>query len=465
MVKGQKNPAESYESIHLAKYGLLEKGYLRYQDVFPLALLYLSNNKNIPLLFRNRFAFVFLDEMQDSDETQVEILEKTFPQDPEIIIQRIGDPNQAIYHSRVHSKEYWEPKDPLFFSDSRRYGMTIANLLTAVRLEEKITLRGFDPISSLPPHLLAYKSGEEQLVIPAFSYLIKEFRPLLPAGGIYKAIGWIGKDKVDGSLCIPIYFPSFDKSFRGQSKGFPNLISYVACAVQIAKSEGASHFWEVILQAIVHVLDIADVKDAISGRNYLVASVDSFLQRENEEFYYSFREKMSKYFLLALNSDAPLIEIRDQIKFAIKQVWSLNNKTVDFLNNNEIDPALKKRDAAKVKNQFISEDGILVYIGTVHSVKGETHTATLYLETDYYGDSDSERLVNFLKGKRIPKELELVRHRENLKVAHVAFSRPTHLLAFACQVDKIEKHRDGLEKNGWKIRTVSELIGDKGGPR
>jgi DNA helicase II / ATP-dependent DNA helicase PcrA len=124
VVKG-KNPSKSYGPIHSAKYDLLKRGYLRYQDVFPLGDLYISNNKNISSLFRSRFLFLFVDEMQDSDESQIKILDSVFPPSTEIIIQRIGDPNQAIYHDIDVDKDFWSPRNPLQFSDSRRYGKTI----------------------------------------------------------------------------------------------------------------------------------------------------------------------------------------------------------------------------------------------------------------------------------------------------------------------------------------------------
>ncbi|MGB8479163.1 MAG: hypothetical protein WCE63_10015 [Acidobacteriaceae bacterium] len=56
------------------------------------------------------------------------------------------------------------------------------------------------------------------------------------------------------------------------------------------------------------------------------------------------------------------------------------------------------------------------------------------------------------------KESKKARHIENLKVAHVAFSRPTHLLAFACQKTAIAGHEADLKAYGWEIRHVSEIL-------
>ena len=87
---------------------------------------------------------------------------------------------------------------------------------------------------------------------------------------------------------------------------------------------------------------------------------------------------------------------------------------------------------SQIGNQFVANNGTVLEVGTVHSVKGETHFATLYLETNYQKDCDASRLIDFLKGNRPKAQMKKAYHQQNLKIAHVAFSRPTHLLAFAC---------------------------------
>lgn len=74
---------------------------------------------------------------------------------------------------------------------------------------------------------------------------------------------------------------------------------------------------------------------------------------------------------------------------------------------------------------------ITIEVGTVHSAKGETHKVTLYLETSYM---------------------------KNLKLAHVAMSRPTHLLAFACCKQIISGHEESLAANGWKIISCENML-------
>ena len=103
-------------------------------------------------------------------------------------------------------------------------------------------------------------------------------------------------------------------------------------------------------------------------------------------------------------------------------------------------------------------DGGEIEVLTVHSVKGETHAATLLLET-FNNGYDIHKLLDFLKGRPATGK-EAVRIHEAMKVAFVACSRPTHLLCVAIHADTADSRQkrvqllkaDILElKKRWKI--------------
>ena len=147
-------------------------------------------------------------------------------------------------------------------------------------------------------------------------------------------------------------------------------------------------------------------------------------------------------FLSALNYRLTPADLRSRIIEAAKPVWPSIDKAAGYLNSNQIDETIEMGDApARTKNLFVSDNGIVIHIGTVHSAKGETHFATLYLETKYQKDCDASRLIEFFKGNRPAAQIAKSHHKQNLKIAHVAFSRPTHLLAFACRtiIDPINR--------------------------
>lgn len=462
-MSGLSEQTPTFKKIQSIRKNVLEQGVLSYNDAYAISLRYCRRMAEISKAISSRFCMVFLDETQDTDEHQFQVLDAVFRTE-QLVIQRIGDPNQAIYHDSVHSEGYWLPRSPLHFSDSRRYGKTIAHILSTVRLHDDVALQPCDSKDSQPTYLITYQEGEEQMVIRAFSHLIKELADELPANGKYKAIGWIGKDKTsEGKLCIPAYFPNFDSSRRAQNKYFSNIISYAAYAIQVAQIDGAKRFLEIILQGIIRVLDVAGIKDETSKRHYTPSSLNYLWKHDHEESYHQFREHMAEVFLMALNSSATPVMLRDQIRSAILPVWPIGEKASNFINGDSIDAALEVGiGSAQTKNQFVDDNGIVIHVGTVHSAKGETHTATLYLETNYYTSTDAKRLIDFLEGDRPEAQTKKPHHQQNLKVAHVAFSRPTHLLAFACRASSIAGHEDGLKENGWVIRTASELNKDEG---
>ena len=454
IVKGSKEPSKSYLPIHKAKYGLLESGFLKYRDIFPLAAYYLSKDQNMKNLFQKRFGFVFFDEMQDTDKNQSSIIDSMFSPTPEMVIQKIGDPNQAIFQN-LNSEGEWSPITPLFFSDSHRYGENVSHLLKTVRAHTEISLQACPTMDSFCPQIITYEPKEETLVIGAFAKLIQKFKI---SQGKYCAIGWIKQDYTEsGKLCIAAYYPNYCQLQKKPSIHFSNLISYTAYAIRVAKSEGVKRFFEIVIHGIVHTLDVSGIKMKETNRMYTSSSVQTYWKQKNERSFSDFRTEIIRKFKSVLDSTLTPIDLRDATTTAISTVWLINTSPgIAFLTSNNIDHTTNV-DLKGSVNQCEFEGNIIVNVGTVHSVKGETHSATLYLETEYQKQTDSQRLIEFLKGSRPNGELGkfLVR---NLKIAHVGFSRPKQLLAFACQSSNILGHENDLIKNGWEINTVSNLL-------
>ncbi|MNR01001.1 hypothetical protein D3C85_1167930 [compost metagenome] len=102
----------------------------------------------------------------------------------------------------------------------------------------------------------------------------------------------------------------------------------------------------------------------------------------------------------------------------------------------------------------VMHDGIRVDVSTVHRVKGETHTATLYMESFYErgggGNYESERLTSQFNGKPLSDKSH-DRVRQSAKMVYVGFSRPTHLLCFAVHESRFQKMEAEICTNTWEI--------------
>lgn len=95
-------------------------------------------------------------------------------------------------------------------------------------------------------------------------------------------------------------------------------------------------------------------------------------------------------------------------------------------------------------------NGIEIKVDTVHSVKGETHVATLYMETFYHTGHESKHLWNQFLGEKYETTQSDSIKKEALKIAYVAMSRPRYLLCVAI-------HKSHF-KDSEKIRKLWNVI-------
>ena len=85
-------------------------------------------------------------------------------------------------------------------------------------------------------------------------------------------------------------------------------------------------------------------------------------------------------------------------------------------------------------NVFRVSDGngnIDIRLGSIHSVKGQTHLATLLLSTNWYKQHSAIRLMPWLLGQRANGAKAGKQDLQRLLHTYVAMTRPSHLLCLA----------------------------------
>jgi hypothetical protein len=97
---------------------------------------------------------------------------------------------------------------------------------------------------------------------------------------------------------------------------------------------------------------------------------------------------------------------------------------------------------------------VRIRVGSIHSVKGETHTATLVLDS-YYKAHHLEKLKPWLIGQKKGKGREGVENQSRLKQHYVAMTRPTHLLCLAMREDHFAHGEiSQLKGRHWRVARV-----------
>lgn len=456
------------------KLDLLKDGILCYDDAYYLAEIYVNTYKDkLSEMFSTRFKYVFIDEAQDVYPHQSCIIENLFNTD--VIIQKFGDPNQSVFNTSNSIKTIaWTPNEDtcLKITQTQRFGESISKVLQKVSIDINHEIIGSPSIESIKPHIILFNNEEVNRVIEKFVELIEMYNLRSNSGSKrnkFKAIGWRGSDTDDPLVkpCLSSYYPSFSKSVKNESIHEKNLLSYLK---QKSKEEintkGIKSYYDSIINAILGFLYLVEVKNDKEnelGRYFTKSTLMSYLNEYYQNEYLMLKTSTAEWIRsIHFGNEQYNREVHKNIKDYLmndfKRIWPNINtlKAKDFLE----DEIVVEDTSSLIKTNIYTSSNysdIEVEIDTVHGVKGETHTATLYVETYFNKIYDLKKIIPFLKGEYNKKVAAQKTAQEALKVAYVGLSRPTHLLCLAMNsegvtVTDIESFRD----NGWEVISISE---------
>lgn len=448
----EEEKAKLFEVLfRMRKFVYNEIGILSYDDAYFLAQEYLIDQPAVRDAISARFSYVFIDEMQDTYAHQNEIINAIFG--PEIIIQRIGDHNQAILNDS-QSDSAWVSQNVLKITGSRRISQPIANVLRTVALNADPSLTGSSP-SQIPPHILTYDDGNESIVLEKFAAIINEHNldSNNPSNLPFKAIGWVSKGNKGVSLLS--YFKSYNKSPL-QKEVRDNLES----AIATADLSNPKSFQNVLALCCVDLLRICKYFNPVGGTNkpFTKSTFLEYLTKNHPNLSIEFGTNIAKWYIdlaSGKSSETTIEEVRIFLKSKLLNGLGIDPKKAEyFLDNKTLNG--KTAFVNQNHNIFYSQKEHLKHIGinvgTVHSVKGETHYATLYLETSYQGKRCGEYLLDQLCGNTYISKPGVDKYKKScLKVAHVGMSRPTHLLCVALNTKLVNAKSIELSQQGWKI--------------
>ncbi|MEJ8598820.1 UvrD-helicase domain-containing protein [Riemerella anatipestifer] len=460
-----------YKWFYDFKCSIMEKGILHFDDAYFLAERYLYEIPKIKNIIQKRFPYVFVDEMQDMDNHQYNLLEKLFYNNGESYskFQRIGDRNQAIYNN-VKSEYVWKDRDAvLSLQNSHRLSSRIASVVKNFALNHNTDFKINGKNScNIKPHIILFEDTTIKKVIPKFSELVKYFRV---KGELIdfekypiKAICWSTEWKSEADrqnikkIRLEDYFSNYKKERNKTKIDYNTLKSYLIYYDKESKT--LKPIKNNIINAFLKVLRLENIL-SIDEKYFTKASLLKYLKDENIEFYEEFNLKLYNWSMNIIKENIETVysEFKEFIYHFLKIFnRSSYQSSVNFIEDDEVQISI---DGFEVdRNNIYVEDDISVEVVSIHSVKGQTHCATLYLESFYkigYGHYESERLRNqFLGTQTICETLLSIssgreRVKESAQMAYVGFSRPTNLLCIAIHKDRFNKHLSEIDRNIWEI--------------
>lgn len=483
-----------YLEIENWKESLYKMGLLNYKDSFNISNWNLINNAQIISVLQNRFKYVFIDEMQDLEDFQIKIIDDVFnTNESKTIIQRIGDVNQSIFNSgkKVKIECDWKPRNKKFLKNSLRLTNEVASLVNKFILEpqydncdDRLVVKGCKIIDkTILPHLIIInkKTTGEQIK--------EKFNKLIIDNKLHESesnkkdgfhiIGWStewdDEEKSIDSKGIKRYrlkdfFNDYQKESKQKKEDFNCLKKHLYLFDKEKQTLEAIR--KSILNALVRILRIEEIyKDQAIKHYYRKTNLIEFFKSQGDEFYDNFNSKLFSW-CFDIVTKKNYVDVYEDLKKFIESNsfiglnWyneenyfpKLINKSKDFLNE-EFDFQLSAENS---KNGKAQTHEIEIRLSSVHAVKGQTHCATMYIESSYYNyETKKTQIKDVLLGKNHTFKIgekskgknageKDAQAKQALKMMYVGFSRPTHLLCFTVLEENVKGDRLLFDKAGWK---------------
>lgn len=427
---------------------LNDEGIIQYKDTYTYAKAAI-NKLSIEFadLFSLRFQYVFIDEYQDCDNLQRQAIDAIF--DPQkCAVFKIGDSDQAIYNSVEDNTSNWTPRtDYLPIMTSCRFSQEIANVICKLKLGDRniVTLAGE---TGIKPVLLVFSPERIDRVIGGFISALERYG-LYDSDGIYKAIGAVKKEDLSG-LRVGSYWTKFDGSVKKKSEfSYWALVDEIVQNLQEGKLYKAEQMVRKLLCRLFHYIS---KKHPISGKDYTLVTMKKTLDEKYREQYRQWILEMSR--IHAINRHS----IDQMMRQKINELLRIDDPSRTNIFSALPGFFLEETSTGKLvdtseKNVFIDHvRGRRIIFDTIHGVKGETHDATLYLETERQKGSDLQRILSYFGVGRCGRSKLFDYSR---KLAYVGMSRPKKLLCVAMQVATYEESK-GVFDADWEVVDLRE---------
>ncbi|ADN35673.1 UvrD/REP helicase [Methanolacinia petrolearia DSM 11571] len=467
-----KPESQTYQKIKGSINESFEKGIFTYDEVFVFTKDALNKVPSLKNSIQTRFLICFVDEAQDCTEEQNLILSKIFPfPDKNIIKQRFGDGNQAIFHNYNANENVKSEPFPqngyLTISDSLRFNQKIAKLSDPLGLiPYNMEGKGGQVNNNSKNTIILFEKEFIKDVLPTFCDIIfknfsQETIESLKKQDVY-AVGMVHK-KPDNSdkYTVVSYWTNYHQH-RNKKDYNPNLmIDYLKLSINLIKENhdfnyGLNFFSKGLIRFIN---ENAGTEKIYNIRNpYRFISNQLLLENNGNKEYLVWLYELFK--LKNLDEEKWNGHIKPKLLEMVKIISDGNlPHDLSFFNWDDSSEFICLFDkSVNIQNNFHFNDGerqLNINLGSIHSIKGQTHFATLVLDTFWKGREFKTNLIYLIdwltgdvKGRSTQNS-----NNNRLKCHYVAMTRPTDLLCLALPIcftnpDTWAK----LRSRGWDLK-------------
>lgn len=455
--------SQTGQALIAVKQALREEGYFRYDDMFAFAEACLFKVPYVAPALRCRFPWVFVDELQDTSAMQDSVIEQVFAADG-CVFQRFGDKNQAIFDFDADSDDgqsLFGRRKTLFLNGTHRFGQSIANLVSRLTAVEPQKLVGNPLCPNCEHTVFVFERAAVKRLIPLFGDLVLK---TVPQEILQKQSVCVVGNRVNSAHHVKDNFPAFLGDYvdayvspKATKPATPDtFLGYIVEARKKWTEAGTgAEPYNSAISGILALVRRAGTNEADAPRTK-TALHQALLQS-------GCFAPFQKLIWSLLN---PVTALDDHLwtkcMKELSVILGLSKPTREMLgflvweNCSGAAPTSGAKSAVKAENTYLHRAGgasLPIRFDSIHGVKGETHAATLVVET-FAKQHDLKELLPVLTAEKHGSQLK-DSLRSHCKRVFVAMSRPSHLLCLAICAEHIGAPQiAALEANGWKVVKV-----------
>jgi DNA helicase II / ATP-dependent DNA helicase PcrA len=472
--------SDSFRILADIKQKASDSGLWRFDDMFAWGERLLAKVPDVVKATLWRFPAVFLDEMQDTSELQGHLLAGVFPSSSCGICQRFGDSNQAIFDGGGSATaDPFPGANKRSIPNSQRFGPTIA--VKAEPLAPTPSLVGEGPRRTIfsahiepavmPHTIFLFDSDSIEHVFPAFGKLMLDTFPtevLQSDAFLARAIGRVGRSESDSNKVpkrLGDYWTDYEPH-AAKLEGRPKSLADYAHLAQ-RKRVSAVDCAEAVKTAVRGICDLAEViapskvSSGSQSARWLWAAL-----RDDETAACLLRDLIWDWCIdsvpvCKMDWGGQIVSVRRALHTIIGEKWTPEAEAFCQWSEEFSEPSRsdgnKTRFAPNRYRHAANGRFVDIDVGTIHSAKGQTHTATLLVET-FFKKHDMEDLLQWISGEMCGASSKDGKERqERMRLVYTAMTRPSHLLCLAIRKTVIDQGNKGAETRrrlahrGWKV--------------
>lgn len=452
---------KSYNLLIELKNILSSQGVFRHRDMFAFADLAFKTCPKLLDVVHRRFPMVFIDEMQDTSWDQESLLNRIF--EGRSVMQRFGDVDQKILSDADQAELLTFPRAGYGrISTSKRFGKAISDAVGCVRVSGEAVIGEAE--NAHHPVLLLYKTDNAVKVVERFGQIVID-QLSEDNIGIREVKAMSARKNGEGNV-IPgrhllDYWPTYGGDKLNAGIRSENFWSLIGDSKGTLKETSLSSRVSDVHRALLLVLRAAgasfvqDIRDARAlQRAAKTVSPTGTIDKLTRQLALSGEELCSD------DQRGALTELLStQLKPYLPEELSLKKfKSLNIFVDAGESGILNTSASTKCEISFQGRS-LGIGLGTVAGMKGETHAASLILES-YGGTSrkfDVALGLEYIAGisakniSKLPKTQQA-----QMRNLYVAMSRPAKLLCLAANESRVSQAlRDALLIKGWHIEDVT----------